>query len=78
MKVAPEEFYKAAINYVFLKKLHHLIKDFDQGEVLKQSLILKDIYKVQAVKGKLKGKRFDYLLLVTVKLIGFFLGSHTR
>lgn len=39
---------------------------------------LKDIYKVQSLKGKFKGKRFDYLLIVTVKLIGFFLGSHTR
>ena len=39
---------------------------------------LKHIYKVQSLKGKFKGQRFDYLLIVTVKLIGFFLGSHTR
>jgi len=45
---------------------------------MERSYELKEIYKVQALKGKLKGRRFDYLLLVTVKLIGFFLGSHTR
>lgn len=39
---------------------------------------LKDIYKVQSLKGMFKGRRFDSLLIVTVKLIGFFLGSHTR
>lgn len=38
---------------------------------------LKNIYKVQSLKGMFKGRRFDSLLIVTVKLIGFFLGSHT-
>lgn len=43
-----------------------------------KSMQLKDIYQLLSLKGKLKGQRFDYLLIVTVKLISFFLGSHIK
>jgi hypothetical protein len=67
-----------ALYYVFMKKLHLLIHQFDQNQLLTASLNLKSIYKTQTLAGKLKGKRFDYLLLVTVKLVSFFLGAHTH